>query len=75
MDLRDALMNKSFMKIQRKNSGFRIYDIKSDDNGYLTEDSLLLCKELKISEEDAERMLKVPGNGTSEQGQGLREVR
>lgn len=61
MDLRDALMEQIlFMKISKEE--FRILEymiLNLDDNGYLTEDLPLLCKELKISEEDGERMLKV----------------
>lgn len=61
MDLRDALMEQIlFMRISKEE--FRILEymiLNLDDNGYLTEDLPLLCKELKISEEDGERMLKV----------------
>ena len=71
MDLRDALMEQIlFMKISKEE--FRILEymiLNLDDNGYLTEDLPLLCKELKISEEEGALETGTKGNrGQESQG-------
>lgn len=61
MDLKESLLEQIlYMKISKEEFHILEYMILNlDDNGYLTEELPLLCRELKIAEEEGERLLKV----------------